>query len=102
MILLYHDMLPKAKRSDRLFEQERELPRAPDGSFGPGDLAGGVEAEIRDPLQPFLDRDRHFHPREVGADTTVDAEAERGVAVLLAVDHDLVGIGKHRGVAIGG
>ena len=40
--------------------------------------------------------------REVGADAAVNAEAERGVAVLLAVDLHLVGIGEHRGVAVGG
>ena len=32
----------------------------------------------------------------------MNAEAERGVAVFLAVDHDLVRIGKHRGIAVGG
>src|SRR5258708_19934379 len=74
----------KRRGSGRLFEQERKLPWPADGSFRPGDLAGGVEAEIRNPLHPFLDRDPHFHARKVGADATVNAEAEPGMAVFLS------------------
>src|SRR5262245_28771953 len=49
------------------------------------------ELELGDSPQPFLDRDRELHARKVRADATMDAEPERGVPVLLAVEHDLVG-----------
>src|SRR3954453_9141214 len=83
-------------RSALLAEQHRKLARAAHRAFRPGDLAGGIEPEIGNPLQPFLDRHRHFHAREVGADTAVNAEPERGMAVFLAVDHHLVCIREHR------
>src|SRR5665213_3489717 len=90
------------KASAGLSEQHRKLARSAHGALRPGDPSGGVEPEIRYSLQPFLDSDRHFHAREVGADAAMDAEAERSVAVFLAVDHDLVGIREHRGIAVGG
>src|SRR5215218_9987974 len=80
------------KRSALLAEQHRELARAAHRAFRPGDLAGGIEFEVRNPLQPFLDRDRHLHAREIRTDAAVNAEPERGVAVFLAVDQHLVGI----------
>ena len=58
--------------------------------------------ELGDALEELLDRDRHLHARQVRADAAVDAEAEGGVAVLLAVDDHLVGVGEHGRVAVGG
>ena len=42
--------------------------------------------------EPFLQRDRDLHAGEVRPDAAVDAEAEGGVPVLRAVDHDAVGV----------
>src|SRR3954470_1421199 len=89
------------KRSALLAEQHRQLARAAHRALRPGDPAGGIEFEVRNPLQPFLDRDRHFQAREVGADAAVNAEPERSMAVLLAIDQDLVGIREHRRIAVG-
>ena len=50
--------------------------------------------------EPFLQRDRDLHAGEVRADAAVDAEPERRVAVLLAVDHHAVGIREHRRIAV--
>ena len=74
--------------------------RAAHGAFGPRHLA--VEAELGNALQQLLHGHRHLHAREVGADAAVDAEAEGGMPVLLAVDDDLVGVREHRRVAAGG
>src|SRR5665213_2272284 len=95
-------LFKKRKSSARSAKQQRKLPRPAYGAFRPGDLAGRIEPKIRNPLQPLLDCHRHFHAPEVGADATMNAQAERSVAVLLAVDHYLVGVGKHRGIAVGG
>src|SRR3954451_24132226 len=86
----------------RLSKQHRKLARPTHRSFRPPDLTGWVQPEIRDALQPFLDCHGHFHASEIGADATVNAQAKCGMAVLLAIDHDLVRIREHRGVTICG
>ncbi|MGY4607560.1 hypothetical protein ACVW16_005972 [Bradyrhizobium sp. USDA 4474] len=83
-------------------QQKWQLAGASHGTLRPGHRACRIKPEIRDPLQPFLQRDLHLHPREVGTDAAVDAEAEGGMAVLAAIDHDLVGIRKHFWVPVGG
>src|SRR5260221_4413544 len=94
--------LPSYSRSARLAEQERKLARPAHSALRPFHRSFRIETEVGDALQPFLDRDRHLHPREVGADAAVNADAQGCVTVLLAFDHDLVGIREHGGVAVGG
>src|SRR5947209_15691909 len=62
-----------------LSEQHRKLPRPAHGAFRPGHFAGGIEPELRNALQPFLDGHRHFHARQIRTDAAVNAETERGV-----------------------
>jgi hypothetical protein len=45
-------------------------------------------------LHPLLDGDAQLHAGEVGPEAPVDAEIERGVAVLGAVELHLVGVGE--------
>ena len=63
--------------------------------------SGGVEAEVRNALQPLLQRHHHFHPRQVRADAAMNAEPESGMRIVLAVDQDLVGVEKFFGVTVG-
>src|SRR5579864_7671449 len=52
---------------------------------GPGHRGRVGQGELGYPLQPDLQRHPQFHPRQVRAQAAVDAEAERGVPVDLAV-----------------
>src|SRR3954447_18810194 len=79
-----------AKTSVRLSKQHRKLSRSAHCAFRPGDLTSRVQFEIRNALQPFLDCNGHLHAREIGADAAVNPEAECRMAILLAIDHDLV------------
>ncbi len=64
--------------------------------------SGGIdEFELGDLRQPLLDGDAQFHAGEVRSGAAVDAGTEREVAVLLAVEDDLVGVGEHLGVTVG-
>src|SRR5262245_38244847 len=74
-------------------------PRPAHGAFGPLDLAG--QAEFRDAFQELLDGNGHFQSSEVRADAAMDAEAEGGMAVFLAVNDDLIRLGEDFRVAIG-
>src|SRR5204863_10014319 len=76
---------------------------------GPAYLASGprhnvwvLQPEVRDALQPFLDRDAHLHPGEVRAGAAVDAYAKGDVRVDRAVDDDFIGVGELLRVAVGG
>src|SRR5580692_9793334 len=71
-------------------DAERERPRAPDLSRGPGHRCGVGEAELGEALEPGFERDPELHAGQVRSQAAVDAEAERGVPVDLAIDHDLV------------
>jgi len=46
-------------------EQHGKLPWPAHRAFRPCDFAGRVELEIRNTLEPFLDRDGHFHARKI-------------------------------------
>src|SRR5947207_2547659 len=81
-------------------ERKRQLAGAADGAFRPGHRPR--EVELGDALEKLLHRHCHLHACEVRANAAVDAEAEGGVAVLLAVDDHLVGVGEYGGVAVGG
>src|SRR5439155_21888852 len=69
---------------------------------GPRHNVWVLQPEVRDALQPLLDRDAHSHPREVRAGAAVDADAESDVRVDRAVDDDFVGVWGLLRVAVGG
>ena len=48
-----------------------------------------IKGERRDPLEPRLEGDPKFHPRQVRPQAAVNAQAEGGMPVDLAVDDDL-------------
>ena len=69
----------------------RQPPRAADL---PGDqvtASGSAREKTGKRASHDLQRDPHLHAGQVRPDAAVDAKAERGVAVHLAVDHDLAG-----------
>ena len=71
--------------SARLSEQHRKLPRPAHGALGPCHLASRIEPEIRNALEPFLDRNRHFHAREVIRETKISGcPIKPGNMVLLS------------------
>src|SRR5712671_4049768 len=80
------------KRSVCIAEEDQQPSRPAHGTLRPNDAASRVETEIGNTLQPFLDRNRHFHAREIRADAAVDAKAEGGMAIFLAINQNLVGI----------
>src|SRR4051794_20264146 len=59
------------------------------------------ELEDGERLQEHLEGDAQLHTRQVGTGAAVDAEAEGGVAVVLAVDDHLVRSVEELGVAVG-
>ena len=83
-------------------DTEGQCAGAADLADGPGDGGGVGQAELGDAGEPDLEGDAQFHPRQVRAQAAVDAEAEGGVPVDLAVDQHLVGPVELRGVAVGG
>src|SRR5678816_1188902 len=85
----------------RSSEQEWELSRSPDRTFGPRDSFGIGEVKLRNPLQELLDRNGEFHAREVRTDATMYSEAEGRMAVRLAVNNDLIGVRENRGISVG-
>src|SRR5690349_9304213 len=89
---------PKSGGSVLRRELDRELARSAHGAFRPYDITG--QRKARNALQPFLHRHGDFQAGEVRADTAVDPEAESRMPVLLAVDDHLVGIRKHRRIAV--
>src|SRR5262245_40058183 len=62
----------------------------------------GRERELRQLPDERADRDLPFDTRERSADAEVDTPTERNVAIVNAPEIETVGIGKLRGVAIGG
>ena len=78
-----------------------QTPRPADLADAPRDRVGIGELERREPGEELLDGHPHLEAGEVGAEAAVDAEAEGGVAVLQAVDDDLVGAVEQRRVAVG-
>ena len=52
--------------------------------------AGWIETEFRDLLEPLVERHPDLQARQVRPDAAVDAEAERRVAVFLAVENDVI------------
>src|SRR4029453_4813520 len=72
------------------WEYHRQVARAADLAARPRNGARVFEWEVRDAVEPLLDRDAHFHAGEVGASAAVDADAESDVRVELAVEDDLV------------
>src|SRR5215831_10989480 len=71
-------------------DAERERARAADLARRPPHRRRVVEAELRDPFEPDFEGRPKLHAGQVRAQTAVDAEAERGVPVDLAVDDDLI------------
>src|SRR5215510_12149944 len=67
-------------------DAERERARPTDLARRPSDRRRVVKGEAGDPLEPGFEGDPEFHARQVRAHAAVDAEAERGVPVDLAVD----------------
>ena len=78
-----------------------EAARPADLTRGPGHRAGVVEGEHRDPLEPDLEGDPELHPRQVRTEAAVDAQAEGGMPVDLAVDDDLIRPVELRRVTVG-
>src|ERR1700752_1747510 len=83
-------------------KQYGQAARAAHGALRPGDRRLWVETEIGDMSEPLLERDPDLHARKVRPDAAVDAEAEGGVTVLLAVEDDAVSLGKFRRITVGG
>src|SRR5438270_11812702 len=81
-------------------EQHRQLARPAYRAFRPRHGRRRIEVEVRDALEPLLQRDLDLHAREIRADAAVNAEAEGGVAVLLAVDHHALGIREDARIAV--
>src|ERR1700746_3529651 len=88
------------RRSDGLGQDHRQSPRSANRAFRPPGRSLRVEPEFWDPRQPFRQRAVDLHAGECGADATVDAEPERDVAVLGAVDNHMIGILEHFRVAV--
>ena len=83
-------------------DPDRQLAGAADLADAPAHGVRVGELEVREALQELVDGDGQLEPGQVRAQAAVDAETERGVAVLQAVDDDLVGALEHLGVAVGG
>src|SRR3984885_15567452 len=64
-------------------DAERQRPRAPDLSRGPGPGGRVGEGELGEALEPGFERDPELHAGQVRSQAAVDAEAERGVPVDL-------------------
>src|SRR5947209_1642828 len=76
-LLLLHNPDRIGYTSDSVWNAMAWQPaRAAHGAFRPRHRRIGVEAEIGDVREPFLERDPDLHARQVGADAAVDAEAE--------------------------
>ena len=82
-------------------DTNREDAGAADLAARPAHGVGVGELEHREALEPHLEGDPQLHAGQVRAGAAVDAEAERGVAVDLAVDDHLVGPLEHLGIAVG-
>src|SRR5215468_12313028 len=82
-------------------DAERERARAADLARRPPDRRRVVKGEAGDALEPGFEGDPELHARQVRAHAAVDAEAERGVPVDLAVDDDLTGPVELGRVAVG-
>src|SRR5215470_19183755 len=80
---------PDPDLSSRSADAERERARAADLARRPPHRRRVVQGEAGDPLEPGFEGDPELHARQVRAHAAVDAEAERGVPVDLAVDDDL-------------
>src|SRR5262249_24981937 len=80
-------------------ELDWQLARSAHGAIRPGYRAG--EAELGYALQELLNSHDQLHARQVRADAAVDAQAEGGVPVLLAIDDHLIGIPEHFRIAVG-
>src|SRR4051812_43080865 len=70
----------------RSTDADRQLPRAPHLPAGPEHGVGIGQLEGRERVEPGFERHSQFHSGEVRPGAAVDAETERSVAVLLAVD----------------
>src|SRR6266571_4363696 len=77
------------QRHRRSVDAKRECARSADLAGGPDDGRRVVKGELRDPLEPGFEGDPKLHARQVRTHAAVDAEAERGVTVDLAVNNDL-------------
>src|SRR5437667_6361836 len=76
--------------------------RAADLSGRPAHGAGIVQLEVREGLEPGFESHPQLHPGQVRPCASMDAEAEGGVAVDLAVDDHLVRPLEGVRVAVGG
>src|SRR5438552_3292406 len=81
---------------------DRQRPGTAHLPAGPADRRRLGELEDREGAEPRLEGDAQLHPGQVRSGAAVDAEAEGGVAVDLAVDDHLVGPVEGGGVPVGG
>src|SRR5215467_11163115 len=63
-----------------------------------GDLRAGLDAIVGNPSVPFLDGNGEFDSREVRAEASMRPGAEREMAVLRTIDHELARLGELPGV----
>src|SRR5262245_34168733 len=82
-------------------ENNRQLPRAAGLSMRPDDFRAICQSESGYRPQPFLKCHKDFHTSQVRSDATMYAQPERGMPILLPINHDLVRIGKRGGISIG-
>src|SRR5215217_2266080 len=88
--------------SRRSADTDRQRPWSTDLTRRPGDRRGVGQGELRDTLQPDLERDTQLHPGQVRSDAAVDAQTEGGVPVDRAVDDHLVSALELLGITVGG
>ena len=88
--------VPPVANPERERARTADLPGRP---LHPGRIR---EAELRDPLEPDLKSHPELHPRQVRANTSVNAQAERGVPVDFPVNQDLTRPVELSRVAVGG
>src|SRR5437764_11462230 len=81
-------------------EQHRQPAGSAHRAFRPFHRRARVKVEFGDAFEPFLKRNLDLEPRKIRADAPVDAEPERRMPVLRAVEDHLIGVGEHRWVAI--
>src|SRR5437660_1449225 len=95
--------LPVAGRSSGAdANPDRQGPGAAHLPAGPADGRRVGELEGRKGAEPGFEGDAQLHAGQVRPGAPVDAEAEGGVAVDLALDDHLVGPVEGGGIAVGG
>src|SRR3546814_1759110 len=71
-------------------DAHRQAAGAADLTRGSAHRSGIGQLEVGEAVHPLLDRHGELETGQVRAQAAVDAEAERGVAVLRTVDHELI------------